>query len=235
MPRTNERILSVLRGMSLCALITAAASAQDESHAVTLFGNVVTSAKIFFNPASPDPFERNATNDISSMLSGSLQYGFAMSDISRLQVAFEYLYGSETSYDNYNTEIVDGFRMYGVELSGIFLLPVSGKRFMIYIGGGGGAYWGTREYSLAGLFARAPASNLSFGILTIFGLEYRVLPPLSLKLELRFRDPQIDTENEFGQPTLDVQGVTYHLPTRPFPSKVNVNGNVYSLGVCWAF
>lgn len=235
MPRTNVRILSVLRGMSFFMLIAVSAHAQDEIHAVTLFGNLVTSAKIFLNPLSSDPFERNATNDVSSMLSGSLQYGFAMSSISRLQVSFEYLSGSETSYDNYDTEIVDGFRMYGVELSGIFLLPISGKRFLMYIGGGGGAYWGTREYAIAGHFARAPASNVSFGILTVFGLEYRVLPPFSVKLELRFRDPQIDTENAFGRPTIDVRGVTYHLPTRPFPSKVNVNGNVYSLGVCWAF
>jgi hypothetical protein len=221
--------------MFLFLLAGAACRSQDGTHVLTGYCNIVTSAQVFTNPSARDPVERNATNAIGAMLSGSVQYGIAVSSVARLQASFEYVAGSDASYDNYNTETIDGFRMYGIELTGVFLLPVSGERFLLYLGGGGGGYWGTREYAIGELASRASSSNMSFGILTIFGLEYRVFPPLSLKTELRFRDPQIDTQNVFDRATLDVRGITYHLPTQPFASKVNVDGNVYSIGLSWSF
>jgi hypothetical protein len=240
MPRIRKLETLPFRGMCVFLLASLPLLAQetprpDETrHAFTAFCNVITSAQIFTDPKAVDPIDRNATSDIGAMLSASVQYGVAVSSIVRLQASFEYVSGSEKSYDNYDTEWSDGFRMYGVELSGIFLLPVSGKRFLLYLGGGCGGYWGSREYSVDGLAAGAPASSLAFGILTVFGLEYRFLPPLSLKAELRFRDPQIETGNAFDRSTLDVRGVTYHLPTQSFPSKVNLNGEVYSIGLCWS-
>jgi hypothetical protein len=144
--------------------------------------------------------------------------------------------GAETRWtDHYGTGLSDGYRAYMFELSGLFELPFSGRVIRAYIGGGGGLYAGERTVRIASAVAGTTDSWPVFGIHVLFGAEWQVLPWLSLRGDARFRDPQISVENRFSQSSISANGVVYPLPTEAFPGDININGNVYSVGVVYRF
>jgi opacity protein-like surface antigen len=233
-PRTVRTKL-LLRGLCFFLLANAAAHAQEWKHSIGANVDIVSGSQIFISPFSRDPFLRGSTTQIGAFVNPRITYGYSFSPTAQIQGSFEYLRSEEKETDNYGTEYVDGFRLYAVEATGIFYLPVSGKRFLIFIGGGAGLYWGSRTFSIAGLSSNSSEPRASFGIVTVFGLEYVILERLSARAELRFRDPQIGAENSFDRTSVTSGGITYLLDPQPFASRINPNGNVYSAGLTFRF
>jgi hypothetical protein len=229
MDRPAHRTLGAL--LPVLLLFATTVHAQDRPNAVALQWNVVASSRIFTSPLSRDPVLRNTTTDIGVSYGWNISYARDLTAASSLQLSLEYNPGAMESTDHYRTQFEDGYRLYAGEALGVFRLPVSGETFVLFIGGGGGLYWGTRTFSIAGIASRSVSTRTSFGIVTTFGMEYHVFPALSLKGELRFRDPQVTTENVFDQPSVVSNGVSYPLETTPFSSRINGNGNIYALGV----
>jgi hypothetical protein len=210
-------------------------SAQEQRHACSVQCTIVASSRIYTSPFSRDPMLRSASTDIGASIAWSVSYAHAITPSTWLQGSFDYLPVDDETIDNFGTPLADGFHLYCAELTGVFQLPVSGKSFLLFIEGGGGVYWGTRRLSVASVSARALSTRASFGIVTAFGAEYRVLPSVSVKAHLRFRDPQVTAENVFDQPSVESGGVEYVLETTPFSSRLNPNGNIYGMGIVVRF
>jgi len=147
----------------------------------------------------------------------------------------EYLDSEEEREDYNGTILREGFGIGALELCVQYVLPFSGRRFLLFMGGGGGLYAGTRTHALADEVSKAEMSAISAGILAVFGMEYFLSPAVSAIAEIRYRDPQIQSRNAFGRPSVVSNGITYPLEQRPFDSRINVNGNVYSLGLSFHF
>jgi hypothetical protein len=209
--------------------------AQDGDNAVALQSAVVASSRIFTSPSSPDPLLRNASRDVGASFAWSASYARAVAPSAWVQACLDYTPVDDETIDNFGTRLTDGFRLFSAELTGIFELPISGRTFLLFIEGGAGVYWGTRRLSVAGVGARALSTRAAFGIVTAFGAEYRLTRLLSLKAQLRFRDPQVDAENVFDQPSVEAGGVRYVLETTPFTSRLNPNGNIYAAGIVLRF
>lgn len=211
------------------------AYAQERPHAVAVHGSITTSSQIFTMPFSQDPTERNASEDMGSMYTFRATYSYAISATIRLQTGFEMLAATKESPDKYQTTIVDGFRMYASEISAQFVLPFTGTTFHLLIGGGAGVYWGARRYEIGEAKSRSESGSASFNILTLIGAEYHLTDRVSFVAMWLFRDPVVTCSNAFEQPSVQSNGITYPLEQRPFQSKINVNGNAYSLGIAFHF
>ena len=225
----------LFRGLLVISVPLTVVAQNVESNAFSVSCSYVAESQIFTSPASPDPAQRTLTTEIDASSSYSFQYRRELLHSLFLETSLEYTSGEASWHDQFGTELSDGYDAYIVELSGLFALPFSGRIMRVYVGGGGGLYFGTRSLSLASAKAESIGGSPSFGIHVLFGMEWWVLSDLSLRGDIRFRDPQISVENQFNQSSVESNGVEYPLPVRPFPGDININGNVYSIGLMYYF
>lgn len=224
----------VLSGLLVCIALIGI-RAQDRPNNIALHTSYISEARIYPTPFSPNEILRTDFYDLGGALSYSMQYRRAVSEMIQLGVSAEYAPNSLRSHDSFGTEYVDGYTLYLVEASAFFTLPVSSNRLLIHVGGGIGTAFGEREYSIGGISSSPVSSSPAFGIHVVTGLEYLLSARFSLRAEFRFRDPQITFENRFPQEVISANGYEYRVGTKPFTSRINLNGNAYSLGVGFRF
>ncbi len=229
-PRRMPLISALLRGC-LFLLLFSPAYAQRGEHSISLFGGFVDDAQIFLFPQSPDPIARQQTADVGASFTGAVSWRYRFIPTLSAELRAEYLSHDSESSDVVGTPVVQGFRIAMFEGSALFSLPFSTKRFEMYVGGGIGLYSGRRLYSIAGIESEHVSSIPAVGIHVLVGAEYLFAGNLGVRGEVIFRDPQMGVENRFPQPSVTSHGITYPLQTTPFRSNINLNGNVYSLGL----
>ncbi len=236
-PRWSHTLSVLRRGIFIFLLLLPSAMLHTQSHrhALSVSVGLIEDSRIFVSPQSPDPVERQTTTNLGSTTSYGGSYRYLLFPSVTLQLHGEYVHERSESTDLAGTRIQNGFDIWLAEASGIFSLPFSSDRFIMYVGGGAGFYIGRRSYAVADAAAETVSSVPAFGIHILVGAEYMVLPRVGIRADVVFRDPQISVENRFRQSSVRANGVEYPLSTDPFLSHVNLNGNVYSLGVSWHF
>jgi hypothetical protein len=159
-----------------------------------------------------------------------------------LGLSVEYLektgdfFTSYTSEDNtYFIPTVDGYSVIPVELTGYFTVPFSSERIKFYIGGGVGLYIGERSYEIGDVEAK-PVGMASYpGIHVLSGIDYHIFQRAALRVELKFRDPDIKTKNIFDKNTVKYDGMEFPLPEGNVNGRINVDGIVFMLGIVFNF
>jgi len=131
--------------------------------------------------------------------------------------------------------IKDGYRFAPIELTGYFVLPFSTETVKFYMGGGAGFYYGDRIYQVVDRTAQTVESHAAFGIHVLTGMDYFIDRFLSLRGEMKFRDPQFDITSKFTNPQVEYNGRSYRLTQLPFNSRVNLDGLVLNLGIVLNF
>ncbi|NOY05344.1 MAG: hypothetical protein GXO82_01720 [Chlorobi bacterium] len=205
------------------------------NHTVMGHFNFVSASRLFLDPFSGNPVRQNQSIELGSNLSYGIEYLYRLQPGVQLAAAAEYASNTTTSKDPFGTRIEDGFELILLEMSGLFTLPFSSEDIRFYLGGGIGGYLGWRNYTVGTTASHSVNYEPSVGIHVITGLAYYPISRLSIHVEFRFRDPQVTAYNEFDTDTEIINGRTYHFPTTPLPSRINLNGNVYSLGVGFHF
>lgn len=228
---TTQRSAAVLAFFLFC--LPAIGQERDTRNSIGLDLRYTSGSRLFPDPYSSDPIKRNATEDLGDFVTAAAHYRRHITEAIEVQLTGEYIAHDNESTDHYGTVTSDGYRIYGIELLGLFRMPFSTQTVGFYAGGGGGFVYGDRRLSIAGVQATSLKSDLAFGIHVLFGIEYFLLETVSLRGEFHFRDPQIAVRNAFPQDRVVSHGITYYLPTEPFDSKINLNGNVYSFGASW--
>lgn len=205
----------------------------EQSFSVHL--NYTAGSRLFLFPFSTDAADRSITKELGSFPSVSVSYAHGIGENLRVQLTGEYIVHTDETRDSYQTAFIDGFRFFSLEADGEFILPFSGRTVLVYVGGGGGVYVAERIHSIAGVSARSRSSSPSFGILTFLGVDVLLTSDIAVSVELRFRDPLITVENAFDQPGVQSNGIVYPLDTNPATTRLNLNGNVYTLGLSYLF
>jgi hypothetical protein len=233
--RAFRRLMLVV----LLCLSAPDARAGEHRWSVSLYGDLITASKLFPNPNARDDIIRGSFSPIDPV------YGLGADlrcDVPALGVMLglgaEYIAGSFTSAVP-NTQvpipIEDGYLAVPVELTGYFTIPVGGERVGITMGGGAGVYFGERRYRYAGVDAVTLDRHVTPGIHVLTGVEYRVDERFSLRTEIKFRNAQLETDQEFPAASAVYEGVTVPLPQGRFSSRVQVDGMHLSLGVVYHF
>ena len=156
-----------------------------------------------------------------------VQFGIAAD---RMQVSASYPYMVRSGGGVVSVPAEEGYEFFSIALSGLFVFPFSTDAVQVYAGGGGGFYWGRRKSTIAGVEQALQNEPTGAGIHALLGADFRVWSGFCFRSEIKFRDPQFDSENVFPQAEVYCNGVRILLPTIPERTTVNLNGVMYGIG-----
>jgi hypothetical protein len=232
------RCLWILFTLVLCS---AEAPAQEHPYSAAVFGSFTTSSKLFPHPNDVDEFISNQFLPLDNIFSAGIDIRRSLEPL-RIQIGIsvEYISKSEsfsTLPDSEGNTIAsqDGFTAIPVELSGYFPVPVGGEKIQMYIGGGAGVYFGSRHYAYAGSPSVSVEHKTGVGIQILSGVEYMIGRSVSLRSEVKFRNVQFETTNQFTRTVTVYQNSVVSLSQEPMASRINIDGMTMTLQMVFHF
>ena len=217
---------------------TLPAQTNEKILSIAIRGTYTTSSKVFNNPDAPSSDMRGEYVALDNIYGPGIEVRINIpGQFVALSIAAEYLSKQDESDQlvGFTTpprrlSVREGFRLIPIELGANVPIPLGSDGMRLSIGGGVGAYIGTRVLNVAG--ADAPQQNrpVSYGIHVETNFDYQILPRLYARAEMRFRDPEFTTESKFEQQATQLNGVLILLPQAPFRARINVNGLTFGLG-----
>ncbi len=223
-----------------CCVLPLPSLAQDYPYHLAVVGTFTTSSKLFHHPDDPDQTLRDQFLPLDDIFSIGLDLRRTL-EPGRIEIGLsvEYLRKTEDLWanvqDSVTVPVSDGFTAIPVEASGYFIIPVGTSVLHVYMGGGVGAYYGTRHYEIAGMGAATTEEDLGFGIHVLSGLEYALGPRVSLRSEVKFRDIQFRTVNQFSTGSATYGNSSVTLDRQPMPSRIAIDGMTLNLGLVYHF
>lgn len=199
--------------------------------------NYTTSSKIFLNPNAADIFDQNQYFDIGDFQNYSFDFRYKLNDLIILGLSSEYLTNSESGRNLTSPIFIveDGFEIYPIELSIYYFLPFSTENFKFFFGGGLGIYLGNRTRNFGNVEFEKIDSEIGYGIQVSTGMDYMVLDNISLRGEIRFRDPDFKVTNKYNNKTVIYEGTTYTVSATNLISRINVDGITFRIGAALHF
>ena len=226
--------------ISLFLLSVSCTFSQEHLYSVSFFGTYITSSKLYFDPNNPDDILRAQNLPIEHIwgMGFDLRRSFEESGI-QIGLSVERLAKTEIVYEPIGTSTVipvyDGYLAFPVELTGYFIIPFSNETVQMYMGGGGGVYFGVRHVEEGGVSARVVDKSAGFGIHVLSGLQYNFASAMAIRCEVKFRDAQFKSTNQFNSGTGFVNATAVSLGTQPFDSRISIDGMILSVGLAYRF
>ncbi len=231
------------RWMVICILMIGAvfsAYAQEPLYELGLYGTFTTSSKLFHHPNDPNELLRDEYLPIDGIFSGGIDVRRMIEPIHlQLGLGIEYI-RKVTSEDNVagNGAVVtdrNGYEVIPIEASAYFYIPIGTKDLKFYMGGGGGMYLGRRIYWIGNAEAATVSTQPGFGIHVLSGVDYMFSSRWSVRGELKFRNVQFRSTNQFSSSTTYSNGSLVTLDQQPQDSRINVDGMVINAGIAFHF
>ena len=206
-------------------------------------GVYTTTARIYLLPNSADPVLRNRSTEMDNIFSSSLDLRYRLADEIIVGISTEYMTKTTgldniTVFSNNNTvsiPVQDGFKLIPLELTIYYLLPFSTEHFKFLMGGGGGYYFGSQIRRFGDVESSTVNRDFAYGIHVVVSMDYLILPYLSVKAEMKFRDPEFKLTSVYSKNTGTYKGMTIALPQNQFDSRINVDGITFILGTVFHF
>jgi hypothetical protein len=222
-----------------CWCAVSPAPARGDSWSVIFRGAATTSSLLYPHPNSQDPFERAQSYPIGSTLSAGAEVRYAFPGLhAAVGATVEYLHAaldrSITTAQGMDIPVSDGYVVVPVELTGYFIIPFSGPRFGVYIGGGGGAYFGHRLYSVALTNSSSDFLPPGYGIHVMVGLSFSPINHLSILGEMKFRDLQFKAINRFTRDTIVYNGLGIPVD-RESDATIHTDGVMFQFAIAISF
>ncbi len=215
----------------------------DRLFSVIIKGNVTTSSQVYPNPSAADPMLLAQPDGGKFTLSSFFGYGvelrFRLPETNvALGLSSDYIQtGYDRPFQSLNGDPIpahDSFTMIPVEVTGYFMIPASTRVFGIFMGGGGGAYFGRHTFSVGTVGANAISTKPGFGIHVLGGVSFNFSDRFGLMAEMKFRDMQFESVNAFSGKSVNYQGVRISVPQR-LDENVHADGMVFQLGAAFSF
>jgi len=211
---------------------------QERELTLVLRGTFTTEGQIYPNPTTADPFSRSISYFVDDALGAGVELTYRIGGTNlAFSVALDLVYATVEREvpvsGGRGIPVEDGFRAIPIEFTGCFITHVSGRTFRTYMGGGGGTYVGRRIYRLAGTEAPAVSTKSGYGIRAIAGVAHRATEWLSVLGELKFRDLQFESTNQFNVSQILYNGIVINVPARPFESSIHIDGITFQLGIAF--
>ena len=213
--------------------------AQGRNFSLALKGSLTTGSQIFPHPTSRDEFERAEFFPVKDILGYGIEfrYRFPESDLA-IALSADYLRKVNSSLRRISSSVSvpeeDGYRVLPVELTGYFLIPISGEKIGVYMGGGVVTYFGRRIYRFANVEASTIDAGNGFGIHVLTGLSWRFNELFSVNAEMKFRDLQFTSTNQFGAKQV-VFGQTLLNVPQVGDSRIHTDGMIFQIGAVFDF
>lgn len=191
-----------------------------------------TTAKIFLTPDAEHILDQNKYFEIEGINSYSIELRYRLNESIIFGLAAEYMKGSGKGNNLNSTFFVvkDGFELIPIEFSIFYFLPFSTDNFKFFMGGGFGVYSGTRTREFGTARFIDVSSDIGYGIQVGVGMDYMILSNISVRGELRFRDPDFRITNKYNSNTVVYDGRTFTINQSNIPSKLNLDGITFRIG-----
>ena len=234
----NVKGRSVLLVGVAAILAVVTAEAQDKNFVIVVRGSLTTASRLFPNANSTDAIERAGFFPLENSPGAGieLRYSIPQTNLS-FGCSVEYVRArvDQTLQAQIPIPIEDGYRAIPLELTGYFLIPVSGPTFGLYMGGGFGAYFGKRLYRIGDVEVLPLDTGTGFGIHVLGGVRYRFAEWFALEAEMKFRDVQFETTDAFPVPQIVYRGTVIGVNRNPMHSRVHTDGMVFQIGTAFSF
>lgn len=202
-----------------------------------------TSARIYLSPNSSDIILRNNSFIIENIFNSSIDFRYRLSESIILGFNTEYMtttsigpnltvfLGSSTV----TIDVEDGFRLIPLEMSAYYLLPFSTERFKFLMGGGMGYYLGSHIRKFGDVEVSNAERKAAYGIHVSISMDYLIKEFVSVRGEMKFRDPQFAVKSKYNKKEVNYNGNIIRLAQDSFDSKINVDGVTFILGLAFHF
>jgi len=196
-----------------------------------------TSAKIFLSPDAENILDQKVSFELEDIYSYSIELRYRLSDAIIFGVTAEYMETSALGRNLTSNQFIvkDGFELYPIEFSTYYYLPFSTEDFKFYMGGGLGIYFGKRTREFGDIRFKDVVSDIGIGIQVSAGMDYLIFDDLSVRGELRFRDPDFRITNKYNSDVVNYNGNTYRVTQENITSKINLNGITFRIGIGYHF
>jgi hypothetical protein len=233
------------RVLILCIVLLSVSEVytQEHIHTISVKGLYTSSSRLFPAADSDDPIARLRYNSLNHIFGYGADMRYGLDRIGMIVgLSVEYLAKSgdfltrfESDDDIAFVPTVDGYYIIPIELTGYFLIPISSERLQFFIGGGAGVYLGRRFYEIADTRSESLERSIYPSIHVVSGIDYYFHPRIGMRVEMKFRDPDIETRNRFNEDTVTYGGEIYTLPEGDISSRINVDGIAFTLGLVFRF
>jgi opacity protein-like surface antigen len=199
--------------------------------------NFNTTANIFLTPDADDILDQNNSFQIEDIYSYSIEIRYRVNEALIFGLSAEYMEASASGRNVVPRQFVvkDGFKMYPFEFSLYYFLPFSTENFKFYLGGGLGIYAGKRTREFGNVKFVDVNSEIGYGIQVSTGMDYMIFDNLSVRGELRFRDPDFRITNKYNSTRGIYEGIQIALPDENITSKLNMDGITFRIGAVFHF
>lgn len=189
----------------------------------------ISSSKIFLYPESPDQILRKKNLPLENIWGIGIEYQKSFNE-SKYGIGLNIEYLRKTiKLHNFNT--TDGYWSIPIELTGYFFIPLGLEKWKIFMGGGGGIYFGNRILRKDYIIQENIKFKPGFGIHVLGGIEYYFVNNLAVKSQMKFRDLYFQTKSLFLSDPSDLTNTTM----KEYNSKINVDGMILELGIVFSF
>jgi len=202
-----------------------------------------TSASIYLSPNSSDIFLRNNSFLIENFFNPSIDFRYRLSESIIVGFNTEYMVTFSTGPNltvflgnsTVTIDVEDGFRLFPLELSAYYLLPFSTEHFKFLMGGGIGYYIGSHIRKFGDVEVSNVERKAAYGIHVSLSIDYLIRDFVSVRGEMKFRDPQFTVKSKYSKQEVNYNGGVIRLAQDSFDSKINVDGVTFILGFAFHF
>ncbi len=214
-----------------------------DNFSVSINAVYTTTAKVYLTPNSSDEILRNYAFPLTDIVNPSIDFRYKIYDEVFIGLSTEYMKHTQsgknlTVFAGNNTatiEVEDGFALVPIELSLHYLMPFSTEKFKFLMGAGGAYYIGEHIRKLGDVEVSNVERKAAYGIHVSIGMEYLLRKNISLRTEMKFRDPQFTVKSKYNKQTAEYNGNIITLPQETFDSKINVDGVTFIAGISFQF
>ncbi|MBN1299612.1 MAG: hypothetical protein JW995_00185 [Melioribacteraceae bacterium] len=237
--KTSSFVFNVIMLALICTTVN---HAQYRGHdlAISVNYSFTASSKLFLFPKSTDIFLRDRHKVLDDIFSPSIDIRYKISNDIVLGFSVEYIekLGLNTiilagSSGNELVNVDEGYSMTPFEFSGYYLLPFSTENFKFNMGAGFGIYTGKHLREINGVELDNIGRNFAYGIHVSIGMDYMIKDYLSVRSEMRFRDPQVEVTSKYSSNNVIYGDRQFVLPGNSFDSKINVDGITFTVGIVY--
>jgi outer membrane protein W len=225
-------------------ILTLSASAQfNRTFGVSLNAVYNTSASIYLSPNSSDVVLRNNSFIIEDIFNPAIDFRYRLTESIFMGFNTEYMTSTAVGPNltvflgnsTVTINVEDGFKLIPLELSAYYLLPFSTERFKFLMGGGLGYYIGSHVRKFGDVEVSNVERKAAYGIHVSISMDYLVRDFISVRSEMKFRDPQFTVKNKYSSKVVNYNGSIINLAQDSFDSKINVDGVTFIFGLAFHF
>lgn len=208
-----------------------------------LNGVYTTTARIYLQPYASDEAVRNNSFPIEDIFNPAIEVRYALSESIILGAGSEYMKISQGGSDLVVfsggaariINVEEGFVFVPFEITAYYLLPFSTAKVKFLMGGGAGYYFGSHIRKIGDAEVNTVSRKFAYGIHVNLSMDYLIRDNISIRSEMKFRDPQFTLKSAYTKRDVVYNGTAVHLLQESFDSRINIDGVTFILGIAYHF